>query len=417
MSSLAVRGAALFLFLCAAIAAPAGAQVVVARPDPAAATAAIELWYRAPAAGYDFKSPGIARLALAALAASKPSGGASVSEIVNRLGGSLSIQVYPDIAMIGASVPSSAAPSVLRAMTGAFFSDSITSDGMKLAVQDSAEAAAQLPYDSERTLQDALLAQLFSQGPAHYAPVPDATAFAGLSQSDVRAYALRAFSRENAIVSLAGNIDPAIVSGASAASLATPPLDSTLAPQPVETSVSAKEPGIGFAWTGPPISDTRAATAMDFVADYLFDPEHGTLLKSLGAQRDLFVSGQFITLHNPGLLVVTVSGQNAGTIRQNVLDAIVKLQQPLDAPAFDAARKAFAYHILGLIQTPVERADDNGWYAAEGNAPYAPGDSSGAYLTMVNSLDPPFVAQTVRTYLQHPVIVRLIQSAGQGTAT
>ncbi len=416
----AARGAAAALCLAAALSTSARAQVVTVHSDPTVPTTAIELWYRAPAAGYDLKSPGIARLALAAVAASKPAGGSSLSEIVNRLGGSLSLEVYPDIAMVGASVPASSAASVLRAMTNAYFNTTINAAGMKVAAQDSAVVAAQQPFDSARTLQDALFSQLFAQGPAHYAPVPDAAEFAKLAPGDVQAFATRAFQRGSAIVSLAGNVDQSLETSLAASAIATinEPYDSTLAPGLAESSVSARAAGLGFAWAGPGISDTRADTAMDFIADYLFDPDHGTLPQSVRSQRDLFVTGQFVTLHDPGVLLVTISGETASSLQQNVLDAVAQMQQPLDAATFARAQKAFVYHILSQIQTPVERADNAGWYAAEGNAQYAPGNASGMYVSTANSLDPQFVAQTVRAYLQHPVIVRLIQStSGASSAT
>lgn len=416
----AARGAAAALSLAAAFFAPARAQVVTVHEDPAAATTAVELWYRVPSAGYDLKSPGIARMALAAAVASKPAGGSSLSETVNRLGGSLSIQVFPDISMVGASVPASSAPAVLRAMTGALFSPALTAAGLKMAAQDGALAAAQLPYDSALTLQDALFAQLFLQGPAHYAPVPDAASFAKLAPADVQAFAARAFRKSNAIFSLAGNVSDALRSAVppSAPALDTAPIDSTVAGSPGETTAAARVPGVGLAWTGPSISDARAATAMDFIADYLFDPQRGTVAQAVRSQPNVFVGGQFVTLHDPGILLVTISGETAAAVQQPVLDAVAAMAQPLDAATFSQARQAFLYHIMSQIQTPVERADNAGWYTAEGNAQYAPGDPSKIYVNAVNSLDPQFVAQIARRYLQRPAIVRLLQSsAGGSTAT
>ena len=415
----AARGAAAALCFTAALALPALAQLVTVHDDPAATTTAVELWYRVPSAGYDFNSPGIARLALAAAAASKTTGGLSLSEMVNRLGGSLSIQVFPDIAMVGASVPASSAPAVLRAMTGALFAPAITAAGLKIAAADSAVLAAQQPYDSALTLQDALFAQLFSQGAAHYAPVPAAAEFAKLAPADVQAFATRAFRKSNAIVSLAGNVSDALRSALPPAvpTLDTPPLDSTLAGSPGETTAAARVPGVGLAWTGPSISDVRAATAMDFIADYLFDPQSGTLTQAARSQRTSFVGGQFVTLHDPGVLLVTVSGETAAVLQQPVLDAVAAMARPLDAATFSRARKAFLYHIMTQIQTPLQRADNAGWYAAEGNAQYAPGDPSSTYVNAANSLDPAFVADVARRYLQRPAIVRLLQSSGGSTAT
>lgn len=94
-------------------------------------------------------------------------------------------------------------------------------------------------------------------------------------------------------------------------------------------------------------------------------------------------------------------------MRQNVLDAVSALQKPMDAKTFAAARAAFVYHILSQIQTPLSRADNFGWYAGEGNLPYAPGSDSGAYLRAAESLDPGFIAQAARRFLQHPSVVTL----------
>ncbi len=404
---------------------PGGGTYIVRR-DETSPTVAVELWYRAPAAGYDSAYPGIARLALAAVAASAPAHGTSFAEHVTRVGGTLSINVYPDIAMIGASVPSWQAASVLRALTTAYFSASISQDALKAAVRDTAIAAAASHFDAERLLQDAMFERLFSAGPAHYPPIPDSVqAFAKIPAQAVRAFATRAFRRDNAVLALSGGVDSNWL-----AQVPAPPvnetagaqdgvIDSTLSRASVDAAKPAQVGGIGIAWVGPPIADPKAATAMDFIADYLFDADHGTVATAMRkANADAFLNGQFITLHDPGVLLVTVSGDGAGAFRSAVLDAANSAQQPLDARTFEAARNAFVYNILSQTQTPTARADNFGWYAAEGNAPYAPGDASGEYLQAAQSLDPGYVAQTARKYLQHPAIVQLLSSphAG-GTAT
>ena len=69
--------------------------------------------------------------------------------------------------------------------------------------------------------------------------------------------------------------------------------------------------GLGLAWIGPPISDQKAATALDFVADYLFREQTGVVVKALDAKpSDALVVGQFITLHDPGIMVVTIGGSH-----------------------------------------------------------------------------------------------------------
>ncbi|HET9095369.1 MAG TPA: insulinase family protein [Candidatus Baltobacteraceae bacterium] len=399
-----------------------GGGTYIMRRELLAQTTAMELWFRAPAAGENGESPGISRLAITALAASRAPHGSSLAELVNRFGGSLTISVYPDIAMVGASVPSSDAAQVLRALTAAYFSPAITTEGVQAALRDCALAAAESRFDTERVMQDALFAELFTSGPAHFAPTPStASDFTKISQAQLRAFAQRAFRQNNAVLSLAGSVDAKLltaVRGGNAGAPADTPFDSVVAAAPGSTTKSGSTSGIGYAWAGPPIADAKAATALDFIADYLFDPDHGTLARAIhNASAGTFVNGQFITLHDPGVLLLTVSGANTPQLRRQITDAISSVQQPMDAASFEAARKAFEYHILSQSQTPTGRADNFGWYAVEGDGAYAPGAASGEYLRAVESLDPAFVAQAARTYLQHPAIVQLISSEQKGTST
>ena len=400
----------------------AGGGTYIIRRDALAQTTAMELWFRAPAAGGDGKYPGISRLAVTAIAASRAPHGSSLAELVNRLGGSLTINVYPDIAMIGASVPSSDAPEALRAVTEAFFTPSITSEGLRAALRDCAVAAAESRFDSERVLQDALFAQLFTAGPAHYPPIPpSASDFTKIPQDELRSFASHAFRQNNAVLALAGAVDAKLLASVHSGASGPPadaPFDSRVTATPGATAKSGSIAAVGYAWAGPPIADAKAATALDFIADYLFDTDHGTIARAIqNAHADAFVNGQFITLHNPGVLLVTISGVNTAQIRKQITDAVSSMEQPMDAASFAAARKAFEYHILSQSQTPISRADNFGWYAAEGNAAYAPGASSGEYLKAVESLDPAAVAQAARTYLQHPAMVQVISSDRKGSAT
>lgn len=410
--------------------APAGVQqsgalpgggTYVLRRDSTAATAAMELWFRAPGAGYDSQYPGISRLALAAVAASRPAHGTSLAELVKGLGGTLSLNVYPDIASVGVSVPSWQAARVARALTAAYFNPAISDEGLKTALRDCAIAGTEARFDAEHLLQDALFAHLFASGPAHYPAIPTvASDFAKIPAADVKAFAARAFRKPNTVVALTGALDEKILADVQAGSGGAPadaPLDSALSNRPADVTQDASVEGLGFAWTGPAISDEKTATAMDFIADYLFDSDYGTVALANRKSGTVLVNGQFITLHNPGVLLVTISGSGSNALRAQVLDAVQKMQQPMDGKAFQAAKNAFEYHIFSQIQTPISRADNFGWYAAEGNLPYAPGNESGAYLQAARSLDPAFVAQTARTFLQHPSIVQLLNAKRpQGTA-
>jgi predicted Zn-dependent peptidase len=401
-----------------------GGGTYILRSDPTVPTAAIELWFRAPGGGYSNATPGISRLALAAIAASSPPHGTSLAQSITRIGGSLAINVYPDIAMIGVSVPSSQAATVIRALTKTYFAPDITSDGLKTALRDGAIDAAELQFDPDRLLQDALFSRIFNAGPAHLAPQPLSTRdLMQISQADVKAFAARAFRQQNAFLTIAGGVAPGILSdaytqGASAGSGPDAPIDSTLSNAAVDATQSAQVGGFGVAWIGPPIADPKAATAMDFIADYLYDGDHGTVATALrGKKTDTLLSGQFITLHNPGVLLVTASGSRSEDVRSMILDAASAMQTPLDAKTFAAARNAFEYHIMMQTQTPVSRADNFGWYAAEGNPAYAPGDTSQQYLKAIESLNPGYVADVARKYLQHPAVLRLLAAPSSSGST
>lgn len=394
---------------------PHGGNYTIYR-DTTLASAAIDLWFRAPGAGYDAASPGISRLAATAAAAVTLESGKSLVSLIRGTGGRVAINVYPDLVDISASVPATAARRVVAAMSAAYFSPAIDDDALKVARTDVAVLSAQEHYAPDDLLHDALFAQLFASGPAHFAPIPaDLADLKAITLEQVRAFAKRAFRSANATFALAGNVDATLLSAVTAGAAGAPdaPIVSTLASAPAGRTIDAAVSGEGLAWTGPPIADERAATALDFVADYLFRDETGVVSKALDPTGDAYVNGQFITLHDPGVMLVTIGGSKPAGVETQVLSAIAKLSEPLDGASFAAAREAFLYHLASDAQLPTQQADNLGWYWAEGNASYAPSDESSSYWKAARSLDPQFVASIVKKYLAHPVVVRLITTASK----
>jgi len=384
--------------------------------DRTLASAAVDLWFRAPGAGYDGTSPGIARLSATAAAAATLESGKSLVSLVRGVGGRLTINVYPDLVDISASVPATSARRVVAAMSAAYFAPAIDDDSLKIARTDVAVLAAQEHYSPDDLLHDALFAQIFASGPAHFAPIPANLAdYKGITLEEVRAFAKRAFRSANGTFALAGNVDATLLSAVTAGTPGGPdaPIASTPAAAPANRTIDAAVSGEGLAWTGPPIADERAATALDFVADYLFRDETGVVSKALDPTGDTYVNGQFITLHDPGVMLVTIGGSNPADVEAQVLAAIAKLQQPLDPASFAAAREAFLYHLASDAQTPSQQADNLGWYSAEGNASYAPSSEASTYWKAARSLDPQFVASVVKKYLARPVVVRLTTAASK----
>ena len=399
---------------------PRGGSYVV-DPDPTIASSAIGLWFRAPGAGYDNATPGLSNLAATSAAVAPLASGKSLYALVHSLGGQVNIAVYPDIVGVGAVVPASAARRVVAAMTAAYFAPSIDDTAVKTARANAAVLGVQQRYQSDQTLHDLLFKQIFASGPAVFPALPTSIPqLTSITTAQVRSFAQRAFRSGNAVLTLTGNVDASTVSAVTdgGGGAMDQPYDSTPAPAPAAATVSGSVDGVGLAWIGPPISDQRAATALDFVADYLFREATGVVWRGLDtANSDALVLGQFITLHNPGVMVVTIGGDHEKQAEKRVLDSLETMRQPLDKKTFDAAREAFLYHVATDTQTPQQRADNFGWYTVEGNPQYAPGISGGAYDEVARSLDPEYVASVVRRYLDKPIVVDLIAVPAQKGST
>ncbi len=390
---------------------PHGGTYVI-DPDTTVASAAIALWFRAPGAGYDDSTPGIAELAATAAAVAPLASGKSLFALVHSVGGELNVEVYPDIVGIATVVPASASRRVVAAITAAYYAPSVDDVAVKTARANAAVLGVQQRYEADATLHDLLFKQIFATGPAHYSPLPASVAeITSISTAQIGAFAKRAFRSENSFLALSGNVDAssltAVTDGGGPGRM-DPPYDSTLAASPASATTSALIGGIGLAWIGPPITDEKASTALDFIADYLFREETGVVTRQLDqSASDAAVVGQFITLHDPGVMVVTIGGDHADQVRDRVLGALSAMRTPMDAQTFNAAREAFLYHVASDTQTPQERADNLGWYDVEGDPGYAPGIADGTYGRSVRSLDPAYVADVVKHYLATPVVVNM----------
>ncbi len=382
--------------------------------DTTVPTSAIDLWFRAPGAGYDDATPGISRLAATAAAAGTLVSGKTLAQFVHDAGGTLTINVYPDIVGVSIVVPSTWARRTIAAASAAYFDPRIDENALKAAQKDEAVLSVTRKYSSDDLLHDALFAEIFPSGPAHFPPLPGTVAqIVNLSLAQVQQFAARAFRSANATMTLAGNVNAADLAAVTAGTpgKADAPIGSPVAPSPEPAKITGNVSGIGLAWTGPGISDERAATAMDFIADYLFRDRTGVVAKALGNTGDTYVAGQFITLHDPGVMLVTIGGSAAAHAQQLVLDSVAKLATPLDPATFAAAQQAFLYHLGADTQLPVEQADNLGWYAVEGNPSYAPSDPSSSYWRRAEQLDPAYVAAIAKRYLAHPVVVTLTSTS------
>jgi zinc protease len=390
---------------------PSGVRYQV-RPDPAAAAAAVALWYRAPAAGFEGSSlPGLSRLAAATVAGSTPVTGTPLGRLVDRYGGRLAVAAYPESVSITALVPPDRVAQTVRAMTGDYFAPVVTADGLRLAGREAAAELLLRSYEPE-AIEDALGEALFAAGPLHDGVFSKPEALAGATLERVRAYAERAFRPSNAILVLTGNVDPAVLREVASRPNPGPPAPpERAAPQTARPAGSpltreANIAGTGLGWIGPPIADEASATALDFAAETLFGNRTGIVPKALGS-RKASVTGKFLTYHGPGIFLVTITGPEAAAARPVVEKAIAEAAVPMPQPAFEAARARFVYRLLGQMETPADVADVYGWYTVEGAPAYAPaeGGTDGRYFTLAAKLTPASVAAAVAKYLGAPPAV------------
>jgi zinc protease len=394
-----------------------GGGTYIVRPMAGAPVAAISLWYRAPAGGFDATPvPGLARLAATAVAASKPITGTPLGAYVNAIGGRITISSYPESVSISILVPADRAVPTIRALTRSFFAPVLSDGGFEDARRTVSEEAAISELGGDAAITDRLYAALFSSGPDAVPTFPAPAALGSVTQAQVRAYAERAFRPANAVLVLSGHVSPDLTAAAltgregAAPGPESPLPEVTAAPDPVNAHGS--EGGFGLMWAGPPIADEEAATAFDFISDYLFSD--GSELQAAADAVGASLDGTFVTYHDPGVFVVTATGGNADAIRTAVTAALLQMRTPLAPEVFERARRAFVYRLLSHAETPDLMADNYGWYAVEGNPAYAPGENGaqGRYFRAVDALTPAFVAATVTKYLSRPgAVVTVTPSA------
>jgi len=402
-----------------------GGGTAIVRPFRGAPVAAIELWYRAPSTGFGATPiPGIARLAAQVVAASKPLIGDPVGKLVTDLGGRLAITVYSDSVSVSIVVPSTAARQVVKALTTSFFAPVVTEDGFRLAQRDVEQEALFSTFDPETVVRDAVFGELFADGPQHYPALGDPKDVQQVQYADVETFAARAFRAPNATLVVSGDVDPAVSDAAVAGrpasgneALPESPATGSVAADPIPLTKEFVEPSGGYGWIGPAIADPREATAMDFIADYLFRADDGYVTSQTDEEYpDALLLGQFITLHDPGVMFVVYAGKDSSAVKALVDAGFSLMQKPLDPPTFAKALEAFKYHLLSDLQTPTEMADNFGWYSVEGSTEYAPGANgeNGTYFKAANSLTADYVASVAQKYLaKTPAVVTLKPAVAQ----
>lgn len=406
---------------------PGGGSYIV-NPVSDLPVTVIELWYRAPSVGFSTPRPSLGRLAAETVIASKPLVGESLGATIADVGGRLSVDVSANSVAVSALVPAFVADDVVKRMSAAFFAPVVTEDGYETARRFVARQSLSDAYDVGNVARDAVFESLFTEGAQHYPEIGTLQSIADISVEGVRAYAERAFRSSNAVLVVDGDTDASILQSVAGARRMEargpePILASKLAASPQTVTRVWDQPGGAYGWAGPPIGDERAATALDFVADYLFQPQFGAVARRLAdTEPDATISGQFITLHDPGVFLVVFTGGKPDVVRTAIDASILDLSHPLPPAVFAAAREAFEYRLLSDLQTSSAVADNLGWYTVEGNGAYAPGAGGerGEYFRTAASLTPEFVARTVRRYLAAPQVrvnFSTATSSGKGVSS
>lgn len=401
---------------------------IVARKAGAAPVVALEVWIRCPSNDYDSSRPGIARLAALALLDEKSATSLSLRDATRIAGGQIAVSVYYESTEIAILAPSYAAPALLdklSATTARPYVDQAAFDSARTRLAAGQVAAGGVV---DQQLRDALFTQLFASGPLRDSTYGYPKNLKDMTLADVTKFLGRAYVPESEFVVVAGDQDPHDVlkhvsplttPGAPAQPMPNSQTAPSGAPFGIRSDQTAVN-GVALGWIGPPIEDERAATAMDFLSDYLAHEGDGTLVKTIAAVDSAAdFNGQFITLRNPGVFYLTVSGQQVdpatlpGIIRSAMQSAVGHEFSKSD---FARARDAFVTHLLRDMQTDEALADNYGWYFAQGALPYSPSATdvalSGDYFDRVSSLTPDYVYSIAKKYvLVNPTIVVLPRSS------
>jgi len=373
--------------------------------DPASPTAAIGLWLHVPASGYSFDSPGIADLAAHALADVPVVGGLSLREIVEGVGGTIEIEPSPNLLGISIVVPKAQAPTTVRALAEAYFAGTIDAKSLDEARHETSVRAVEERFNIENELQRRLFAALFTSGPMHAPVYPSsASSLDAMHLQQVRKYAERAFRPGNASLSFAGAVDSSLLAQIAAVGRSgkDAPLESPSVESATMQSVQGSSPAIAIGFAGPPIASRDEATALDFVASALLDRELG---RALPLPAGGVAVARFVTLQGNGVFTIFGVGTDPKKMESVLLDDLVRLRTPLSRPRFDRLLRAFRFHLASAIDVPQGLSDNLGWYAAAGDAAYAPGLPGGQYARSISRLTPQSVAAAVRRYLEDPTTI------------
>lgn len=396
-----------------------------------AGAVALEVWVRCPANGWSSNEPGIARLtALAAVDGGNAN--SSLRDTVRAHGGEVGVSIFQTATEFVVLAPADAAPALADALMHAVFKPSIDDAALDAARTRLAAEQADAAQSTQQVLRDKAFASVFTAGPLHDSTLGDAKFVQTASLLEVRAFAARSYvAGASAVIALGNGDADALRAHIAAAAPASEnggamPASTVATPSAQPTTISSPDvdvPGVALAWSGPPISDRRAATAMDFLSDYLTDPKTGVFAAAASsATAGASIDGQFVTLENSGLFFVSASGTGVApsAMEKALRDALDPvLSRALSKDRFAQALAAYETRLLRQMDSPQGLADNYGWYFAQGAPSYAPSATDvslgGEYFAAAASLTPDYVRDVARRYLGATPIV--VEVSPQKTST
>ena len=387
---------------------------LVVRRATLSPTVALQVWIVCPSSGYSAPKPGLGRLTALAVVAAKIRG-VSLRDAVRAAGGELMVSVFPSSTEIAVLAPAgevdALADMLLRRVLHPQIDDAAFRDArLRLAEQQAIALAS-----ADVVLRDGIFGHLFSDGPFHVSTYGSPNDLRSLTLADAQGFTAQAYVPDNEIVvAVGGGLDETAM--AERIGLIAPiPVSATVMPPSTQGSVSsqpvpvgaADDSGVALGWFGPPATDKRNSTAMDFLSDYLTRPDSGAVTLAVkAADPDATFAGQFITLRNAGVFYMTATGGKLSpSAMVDVMRAALKplIDAPMSQRDFARALETFRTHTLRDAQTPQQLADNYGWYFAQGDTAYAPSVTSmeltGDYYRQVAALTPQAVHDAARTYL------------------
>ncbi len=385
---------------------------LVAEPHGPAPVVAVQLWFRTGSAWETPAEHGAAHLLEHMVF--KGAGRFGVGDLtaaIEAVGGDLNAWTSFEHTALHATVPAArldVALEVLGAMGGAPTLDAAELEREKAVVIEEIRGSAD---DPSQVLADAVRARAFGTHPYGRTILGTAESVGALDVAALRAFHDRFYTARNAVLAVAGPVDPDALRGAAGRFLPpgaarTPPRGiPTLPGRAVQPGAFALDPGfdervveVSFPIPG---HDHPDAAALDLLAVGLGDGGGSVLSQVLRHDKDVVLSTWATLESEPsgGLLVTGFAARDGRT--EDALRALSEVlrrvaREGIPAPVLRRARASVRADRLRERETVDGRANRLGWYTAAFGDPRR----EVAYEAAIQALTPADVARVARQYLR-----------------